>query len=220
MTAGSSHSLTLMKAESRSDGALSWRFLVRASIVGCRCSLPHRHSSMDRMSRSAARCEHPAEIPSLLPVHGYPGPIAAGRWGCFHEYRSTRDTATGAADVPPPSPSAPPPRGRFSIDTVSGGDPLSAVSVNTLLKSCLCPRALYPDYRHALPAPSEGGGRRRGTRRAVGVVYLTRKKSVWLRHRRQGRRMFHPPPRRPLPQGGDIPSIQCPGESTPSPGSR
>ena len=31
-------------------------------------------------------------------------------------------------------------------------DPLSAVSVNTLLKSS--PLALYPDYRHRLPAPS------------------------------------------------------------------
>jgi len=201
MTAGSSHSLTLMKAESRSDGELSWRFLVMASIVGGRCSLPHRHSSMDRMSRSAARCEHPAEIPSLLPVHGYPGPIAAGRWGCFHEYRSTRDTATGAADVPPPSPSAPPPRGRFSIDTVSGGDPLSAVSVNTLLKSCLCPRALYPDYRHALPAPSEGGGRRRGTRRAVGVFW---RRTFNQRRRRHGRGEPSPPPPSPSapPPGG------------------
>jgi len=219
MTAGSSHSLTLMKAESRSDGELSWRFLVMASLVGCRCSLPHRHSSMDRMSRSAARCEHPAEIPSLLPVHGYPGPIAAGRWGCFHEYRSTRDTATGAADVPPPSPSAPPPRGRFSIDTVSGGDPLSAVSVNTLLKSCLCPRALYPDYRHALPAPPEGGGRRPRSGREVGVVYLTRKKSVWLTRNDRGGGCSAPSPSAPPPRG-DIPSIQCPGESTPTPGSR
>ena len=31
------------------------------------------------------------------------------------------------------------------------------------------PRALYPGYRQSLPAPCEGGGRRRGTRRVVGV---------------------------------------------------
>ena len=39
--------------------------------------------------------------------------------------------------------------------------------------------------RHALPAPSGGGGRRPRSGRVVGVVCLTRKRSVWLRRRRQ-----------------------------------
>jgi len=39
--------------------------------------------------------------------------------------------------------------------------------------------------RHALPAPSGGGGRRPRSGRVVGVICLTRKRSVWLRRRRQ-----------------------------------
>ena len=61
------------------------------------------------------------------------------------------------------------------------------------------------------PPPLEGAGGGRGAAGRWGCLYLPRKKSVWLICRRQGRGMFHPPPRQPLPRGGDSPSIQCPG---------
>ncbi len=103
--------------------------------------------------------------------------------------------------VPPPPRQPHPHGGDIPSTQFQGRDPLPAVSVNTLLKSCLRPRALYPDYRHALPAPSEGGGRRRGTRRAAGVVYLTRKKSVWLTRNDRGGGCSTPLPVSPSPTG-------------------
>ena len=201
-----------------------WRFPIDTVAGGWAVSLRSRLTLPEIRSLSPDTVSVAIATYCPPPRKGAGGGRGSGRvvgvfWRRTFNQRRRRH-GRGEPSPPPPSPSAPPPRGDIPSTQFQGRDPLSAVSVNTLLKSCLCPRALYPDYRHALPAPSEGGGRRRGTRRAVGVVYLTRKKSVWLRHRRQGRRMFHPPPRRPLPQGGDIPSIQCPGESTPSPGSR
>ena len=82
----------------------------------------------------------------------------------------TQATWEGGAVSASPLPVSPTPRGDSPSTQCQGTDPLSAVNVNTLPKSCLCPRALYPDYRQTLPAPSGGGGRRRGTRRAVEVV--------------------------------------------------
>ena len=52
----------------------------------------------------------------------------------------------------------------------------------------------------------------RGTRRAVGVDRLLAWKDVFSDTWRQGRGMFHPPPRQPLPHGGDSPSIHCRGD--------
>jgi len=136
------------------------------------------------------------------------GAERAGRWGCFHEYRSTGDTQRQGRGMFHPPPRRPLPQGGDSPSTqFQGRDPLSAVSVNTLLKSCLCPRALYPDYRHALPAPSEGGGRRRGTRRAVGVF----PRIPFNQRHSDRRRGVPPPPRQPHPHGGDIPSTQFHG---------
>ncbi len=76
------------------------------------------------------------------------------------------------------------------------------------------PRALYPDYRQSLPAPwrgreearnAPGGGGSRGREvfsdaQATGAVSPSTK-TVHQETQRQGRGMFHPPPRQPHPQG-------------------
>ena len=110
-----------------------------------------------------------------------------------------------------PPPRQPLPHGGDSPSTqCQGTDPLSAVNVNTLPKSCLCPRALYPDYRHTLPAPSGGGGRRRGTRRAAGVVDVNRSTGDTQATWEGGAVSASPLPVSPSPRG-DSPSTQCQG---------
>ena len=78
------------------------------------------------------------------------------------------------------------------------------------------PVARHPNYRHALPALSEGGGRRRGTRREVGVF---QRKPFNRRCMRQGRGMFHPLPVSPSPTGR-FPIDTAPRERFTSPGFR
>ncbi len=104
---------------------------------------------------------------SLFPPHCTPPLEGAGGGGDPPHVEESvwlrhRRQVRGEPYPPPPSPSAPPPRGRFHIDTVPRGeDPLSAVNVNTLLKSSSSPRALYPGLSpYTARPPLQGGGRR------------------------------------------------------------
>jgi len=65
------------------------------------------------------------------------------------------------------------------------------------------------------PVEGAGGGAERAGRR--GLVYVNRSTGDTPR---QGRGMFHPPPRQPLPHGGDIPVDTAPRERSPSAGFR
>ena len=68
------------------------------------------------------------------------------------------DTSGQGRGCSTPLPVSPSPRGRYPIDTLPGRNTTSLPSTRSPSpKSRLCPLALYPDYRHALPAPSEGG---------------------------------------------------------------
>ena len=98
-----------------------------------------------------------------------------------------------------PPPRQPHPHGAIPHRYSATGEiPFSWFQARTPRRILFSPVARHPNYRHALPAPSEGGGRRRGTRREVGVF---QRKPFNRRCMRQGRGMFHPPPRQPLPHG-------------------
>ena len=99
---------------------------------------------------------------------------------------------TGEGDLP----SAPPPRGRFPMDTVSGDLAVSSRSHLTLLKDPLSAHGTaIRCYRPILPAPSGGGGRRPRSGRAVGGDRLLAWKDVFSG----------------TPREGDTPPIQPPG---------
>ena len=105
---------------------------------------------------------------------------------------------TGAGDVPPP-PRQPLPHGAIPCRYSATGEiPFSWFQARTPRRSCFPPwHGIRTIAKHS-PAPSEGGGRRRGTRREVGVFQRI---PFNRRCMRQGRGMFHPPPRQPLPHG-------------------
>ena len=110
-----------------------------------------------------------------------------------------------------PLPVEPLPQGGDSpIDTVPCRRQALIGLTENSMKSRFLPVHGYPDYRHALPAPGKGAGGGRGSGRAVGVGRLLAWKDVFGDTSGQGRGMFHPPLRQPLPQGGDSPSIRCP----------
>jgi len=117
------------------------------------------------------------EIRFPSPVHGYPGlspdtarPLSQGAGGgrgsgravgVSHEYRSTRDTGDrggGSRIRLPPPPQPPPPGGDSPIDTVSREETTTSRS-HLILPEIRFPFPVhgYPDYRHALPAPSRRG---------------------------------------------------------------
>ena len=80
-----------------------------------------------------------------------------------------------------------------------GRDNLSTVSVNTLPESCSCSDGTaIGGYRHALPAPSEGGGRRPRSGRVVGVIQRER---FSVARERQGKGRSAPSPSAPPPRG-------------------
>ena len=93
-----------------------------------------------------------------------------------------RDRGGGCSTPLPVSPS---PTGVIPHLYGATGEVLSAV-MNTLPKSFSCsPCTVSGSIAKHLPAPSGGGGRRPRSGRVVGVICLTRKRSVWLRRRRQ-----------------------------------
>jgi len=144
---------------------------------------------------------------------------AAGRWGCLYLPRKKsvwlirRRQGRGVFHPPPRQPL--PPRGRFPIDTVSGEETTTSRSHLTLpeIRSPSPGTAIGAIATHC-PPPRKGAGGGRGAAGRWGCLYLPRKKSVWLICRRQGRGMFHPPPRQPLPHGGRFPIDTVSGEET------
>ena len=158
----------------------------------------------------------------LLRWHGHRGlsPRTARPLGRGREEAAERPGGGGDLQIPfngkherqgkgrsAPSPSAPPPRGRFPIDAVPCKASTRA-SVRNRRRSCFLSVHGYLANRHALPAPSRGGGRRRWKRRVVGVIYRYRSTGN-ASDRGGGRRLRLPPPRQPHPHGGDIPSTHC-----------
>jgi hypothetical protein len=95
-------------------------------------------------------------------------------------------------------PSAPPPRGRFPIDTVPGSASTAVCRLTRVKILFPAPRVLYPGQSpNTRPPPLAGGGRRPRSGRAVGVIQRERF-SVPRRDRGRG---VPPPPRQPLPAG-------------------
>ena len=81
--------------------------------------------------------------------------------GVSHEYRSTRDTGDRGGGCSIPLPVSPSPTGRFPVDTAPRERfPSAGFRRGTPRRILFSPVARHPNYRHALPAPSEGGGRR------------------------------------------------------------
>ncbi len=126
----------------------------------------------------------------------------------IYKYRSTGNASDRGRGCSIPSPSAPPPRGRYPIDALPGRRPaLSRQRERShrhpVPASWHCIRA----NRHALPAPSRGGGWRPRSGREVGVIYIYRSTG----NASDRGRGVPPPPRQPHPYGGDIPSMHYRG---------
>ena len=102
------------------------------------------------------------------------------------------------------------------MDTVSGDLAVSSRShLTPPQRSCLhSPCTLSGAIAMHCPPPREGAGGGRVSGRAVGVF---QRKPFNGRRMRQGRGMFHPPPRQPHPRGGDSPAIPSPGSASPHP---
>ncbi len=153
----------------------------------------HGYTARERSSL-CRQCEHSHRNPAPAPRTRYPGQ-SPNTCPPRERFPATREDR--GRGVPPP-PRQPLPTGailhRYSA---TGGDHFSAVSVNTLLKSSSSPRTRYPGQSpNTCPPPLEGAGGGRGSGRAVGVFPATRED--------RGRGV-PPPPRQPLPHGGDIP---------------
>jgi len=116
----------------------------------------------------------------------------------------------------------PPPRqphpngGDFSDTSGQGGDNLSAVDAITLTEiQFLLPVHRIRTIATYCPPPRKGAGGGRASGRAVGVARLLAWKNVFSDTSGQGKGMFHPPPRQPLPRGR-YPIDRVPGEETTS----
>ncbi len=101
--------------------------------------------------------------------HALPAPSEGGgrAVGVVNVNRSTRDTATGEGDVPPPSPSAPLPGGDWPLTHCPGGDRLAAVSPDTPERYCSRPKA-RPSSQSPLTARPLGRGREEAAERPGG----------------------------------------------------
>ena len=146
----------------------------------------------------ATHCPPPSEGGGRRPRSGREVGVACLTWKRSVWLRCRRQGKGRSA----PSPSAPPPRGRYPIDALPG-------KRQPLYRQCEHPTGipfLLPWHGHranhpSLPAPSEGGGRRRWKRRVVGVIQRER---FSVARERQGK-VRSAPPRQPLPHGGDSP---------------
>ncbi|GEM_PF-3862429 len=163
-------------------------------------AIPHRYSAVREIHSAGFRRET-HQSPCFLPWHGYPGLSRPGGGG---------DPAREVIDDMPrqergrsaPSPSAPPPRRRFSMDTPPRrASPLCRQREHPAKIQFPSPLARYPDYRHRLPAPSGGGGRRPRQRPGGGGDPA---RKVSSDTRRQGKGRSAPSPSAP-PHGGDSP---------------
>jgi len=118
--------------------------------------------------------------------------------GVFQRERFFCETGDRGGGCSVPLPVSPSPRGDIpSMHCRGRASP--RLDVNTLPKSCLVPWHGHRANRQSTARPLPGGGRRRGTRREVGVF---QRKPFNGRRMRQGRGMFHPRHRRaPHPRG-------------------
>ena len=140
---------------------------------------PHRYGATESIpSPGFSSGENlPANSTPLPLWHGYPGSIAmhcppplegagggrgaAGRWGWSMNTVQRLRREDRGGNLPPPSPSAPPPRGDSPIDTVqrrASPHPVSVQVRTFLLIPLHSPVHGYRANRHALPASSRRGG--------------------------------------------------------------
>jgi len=145
-----------------------------------RISVTHRRQGRQGLSTNTV----PAET---VPAETVPADTSRQGRGMFH----------------PPPLRAPPPRGAIPHRYTAGGDEHQPPSrwIHHQDPVSHCSTAIL-DYRQSLARPLEGAGG--GAERAGrwGLVYVNRSTGDTPR---QGRGMFHPPPRQPLPHGGDCP---------------
>jgi len=169
---------------------------------------------------SAVNVNTLTEIPFLLPMARYPvlsphtaRPLWRGReeaaerpggGGVSTNTVQPEAQETGAGDAPSPAPASPSPTGvilhRYSVPVRMSRsaaqrehphrDPFPAPHARYPVLSPHTARPLRRGREEAAERPGGGGGRR--------IPFNQRR-------RRQGRGMLHPPPRQPLPHGGDIP---------------
>jgi len=140
------------------------------------------------------------------------GAERAGRWGLIYVNRSTGDTPRqGRGMFHPPYPASPSPRGAIVRRYSATGEISFSWFQARNSPKFLLPRTRPPSQSPFTARPLEGAGGGRASGREVGVDRLLAWKDVFSDTPRQGRGMFHPPPRQPLPHGGDCPSIGCRG---------
>jgi len=117
----------------------------------------------------------------------------------------------------PPPRQPPTPRGRFPIDALPRESiPSPGFRRETPRRSCFPPCTVSGAIATYCPPPRKGAGGGRGSGREAGVVDCSHGKDVFGDTSGQGRgsRIRLPPPRQPLPHGGDSPIDTVPREET------
>jgi len=185
-------------------------------VIPPRYGVRGKHHLSRFQARNSSQILSPSPDTAIGPIAPHcPPPLegagggrgAAGRWGWSTNTVQPETQETEEGDVPSPSPASPSPAGaiphRYGVRGKHHLSRFQARNSSQILSpppvTAIGPIAPY------CPPPLEGAGGGRGAAGRWGCLYLPRKKSVWLICRRQGRGMLHPPPRQPLPHGGDSP---------------
>ncbi len=165
----------------------------------------HGYTARERSSL-CRQCEHSHRNPAPAPRTRYPGqspntcpPPLRGREEATERPGGGGDPAREVFSATSrqgkgrsaPSPSAPPPRGRFSMDTSATGRRSSLCRQREHPAEILSPGAVSGAIAKHSPAPIEGAGGGRGSGRAVGVIQ---------RHAETGEGAFRPLPVSPTPR--------------------